>query len=310
MTNKLTLRQLQHVIVLSESQSLREAAATLGITESALGSSISQVEKHVGRPVCVRKRAVGMTMTSAGRRLAEGARDILTRLSDLEDEVSGAPGTLSGTVRCGVSAVLVAELAVELAAVARDDLPGVKLEIRAGLRADLSAGLESGALDIAVMFLADETDTFAYTSISSVPLVLARSAQGSGETRAPLEEALKQPFVLVDSVLGRTIAGRVFEGAGSRPPLTRRAPSLDVALAMVSAGAGFGLFPDIRGLRTAAADRVQLTHLGPPFEPVQIVAAWSHEKGLSAGGEAVRDLLVGIGRQQSSDVAPRSSTMI
>ena len=70
-----TIKQMQHLVCVGRVRRPRASAAEPGLTESAIGSSIGRIERGVGKPVRVPRRAVGATLSPTGSLLAESGLD-------------------------------------------------------------------------------------------------------------------------------------------------------------------------------------------------------------------------------------------
>ena len=85
--------------------SFSAAARALGYTPSAVGKRVHQLEQRLKVPLLVRSTR-RMTLTEAGQRYVEEARDILVRLTALEEDIADRGESLSGTIRLTSSAAL------------------------------------------------------------------------------------------------------------------------------------------------------------------------------------------------------------
>lgn len=78
--------------------SFSAAARAIGQTPSAVGKRIRLLEERLGVDLLTRSTR-RMALTDAGRRYAEDAREILSRLEALEEDITAGTGQLRGTVR-------------------------------------------------------------------------------------------------------------------------------------------------------------------------------------------------------------------
>ena len=78
--------------------SFSAAARALGQTPSAVGKRVAQLEARLGVALLHRSTR-RMALTAAGRRYAEGAREILARLAALDDDIAAGSDSLRGAVR-------------------------------------------------------------------------------------------------------------------------------------------------------------------------------------------------------------------
>ncbi|WP_299636809.1 LysR family transcriptional regulator [uncultured Ruegeria sp.] len=97
--------ELEILLAVVDHGSFSAAARALGYTPSAVGKRVHQLEQRLNVPLLVRSTR-RMTLTEAGRRYAEEARDLIARLTALEEDISDDASTLRGTVRLTSSAAL------------------------------------------------------------------------------------------------------------------------------------------------------------------------------------------------------------
>src|SRR5438270_7864978 len=94
----LEVRHLQLVAAVAEVGSLTKAGDRLHLTQSALSHQLRDVEERLGTALFLRigKRLV---LTPAGERLLASARDVLSRLSRVEDEIRQLGRDRAGMLR-------------------------------------------------------------------------------------------------------------------------------------------------------------------------------------------------------------------
>ena len=95
---KLTLRQLQQVVVLAEHGHFGRAAEALHVSQPALSRGIQTLEDKLGTPLFTRSPA-GAVLTESGRILVERARAILADCDDLERRVDSRVTNASQRLR-------------------------------------------------------------------------------------------------------------------------------------------------------------------------------------------------------------------
>lgn len=82
----LTLKELKHVLLLDESESVAEAAHKAGMSQPGLSQSIASVEKKLGVQLFVRNRKKLMP-TKYGNLVAARARGILNQIDQLDGDL-------------------------------------------------------------------------------------------------------------------------------------------------------------------------------------------------------------------------------
>ena len=90
-----SLRQLLYFVTVAEAGTIREAAR-LHVTESAVSVAITELERAMRVRLCVRRRALGVTLTPSGLSTLRRAKVLLRQAGELAAEASGGPGALAG----------------------------------------------------------------------------------------------------------------------------------------------------------------------------------------------------------------------
>jgi DNA-binding transcriptional LysR family regulator len=96
------LRGLRHVVVLARKLSYTQAAAELGLTQSALSRSIQAIEQRAGVRLFDRDRG-GVHLTTVGRAFAARAAALLREADDLDRLLKDAGSGAQGEIAFGVA---------------------------------------------------------------------------------------------------------------------------------------------------------------------------------------------------------------
>ncbi len=272
------LRHLRYFVAVAEELSFTRAAERLHMAQPPLSTQMRALERALGVELFDRSRRA-IALTAAGEVLLGEARRLLVQV-----EQALAATTRAGTGEVGrltVGFVPSASLGPlpELLREFRGRHPGVELFLRELPPDDLVAGLHSGALDLAVLYLPVAEPALAELTIAREPLV---AALPEGHRLASARSALRlaslraEPFVLPARHHMPGLHARVLEScrrAGFEP----RAVQDDVwllqtVLGLVAAGLGVALVPaSVEKLGRAG---VAFRPLRDPGPPVELGALW------------------------------------
>lgn len=126
--------------------SFSAAARALGQTPSAVGKRVRQLELRLGADLLVRSTR-RMALTEAGRHYTEEARDILARMTALEEDIAEGSGALRGRIAMTAPGALgrlhIAPLLIDFMQV----YPGVEVTLTLS---DRNLDLVGEGLDLAV----------------------------------------------------------------------------------------------------------------------------------------------------------------
>jgi DNA-binding transcriptional LysR family regulator len=119
-------------------------------TQSTVSQQVRKLEEAVGRPLLRRQRAgKGVTPTEEGEVLLTYARRLLAIAAEARD-VLARPGPVM-VARLGVPEDFAGRRLTDLLAGFARQYPHIRLDTISGLSADLKAGLDTGAIDLAII---------------------------------------------------------------------------------------------------------------------------------------------------------------
>lgn len=167
------------------------AADQLARSTSAISAQMKKLEAQVGAPL-LRKAGRGLALTEAGEQLFGYAQ----RLISLNDEavLAVSDQSLTGWVRFGLQEDLAQFLPSVLGEFARAH-PQVRVEARVARNAELLSRLDSGALDLAVVW--GEAGRGDSRAIAELPMCWIAGEHQPMSWRAGSDEPL--PLIMFDS---------------------------------------------------------------------------------------------------------------
>ncbi|EBA16410.1 probable transcription regulator protein [Roseobacter sp. SK209-2-6] len=138
--------ELEILLAVVDHGNFSAAARALGYTPSAVGKRVHQLEQRLKVPLLVRSTR-RMTLTGAGRRYVEEARELFVRLTALEDDITDDADTLRGTIRLTSSAALGRLHVVPLVIEFMERHPDIEIEL---ILTDKIIDLISDGFDLAI----------------------------------------------------------------------------------------------------------------------------------------------------------------
>ena len=139
-------RDIEQLIAVADSGSIRRAADLLGMTQPGLSKNLRSIEARLGIDVFERSTS-GVRPTEIGTLLLRRGRQILLDLDaihrDLRDELLSE----TGFVRFGAGALVAPIIASQALVQCRRDHPGIAVDLELSSPADLIARLERGDIE-------------------------------------------------------------------------------------------------------------------------------------------------------------------
>jgi LysR family hydrogen peroxide-inducible transcriptional activator len=258
-----SLRQLQYLVVLTETGHFRLAAEKTGVSQPTLSAQIQALEKRLGTQLVERQRSP-VVLTPAGRAVLPLAREIMATMVKVHEAARCNVGGAAGFLRVGVPSSIGPYLLPPLLPGLHNKHPALRLSIREDLPASLPEGLAIGTYDLLIAPLplrgieAESVPLFRETLFLAVPEqhALASHTQADpdclkGEPVMALEpgHALNEQVEAICRSAGATIL-HDFEGT-----------SLATLHRMVAAGLGLAFLPALYAQGTPAPEGIRLLSL-------------------------------------------------
>lgn len=271
-----TLRQLQYLLAVAETQSFRRAAARCAVSQPSLSAQLASLEAALGLRFFERDRR-GVRPTPAGEELVERARRVLVEAAELAEAARTRQNPLEGTLRLGIIPTMAPYLLPWIVPLLREVFPRLAPRWVEERTSRLVALLQQGRLDGALLALEADLGNLETLSLGKDPFLLAVSRDHPlawGRSPVKLKLLQGERILLLDD--GHCLRDQALEACHEAEveELGFRATSLPTLVQMVASGQGITLLP--RMAATLEAERASLV-VRPLAEPVPyrtVVLAW------------------------------------
>ncbi|MEY3379528.1 MAG: hypothetical protein RL468_126 [Pseudomonadota bacterium] len=143
------LNQIQALVAIAETGSIRAAAARVGVTQPALSKSLQSLEDELSVSL-VHRTSRGVNLTSFGQAMVTRGRGIAQEVDRLREQIEQMRGALQGSINLAVSPNPAVILLPKALARFRQEYPHVQLRIREAVFPDTLQMLREGLADIAL----------------------------------------------------------------------------------------------------------------------------------------------------------------
>ncbi|EOM77334.1 LysR family transcriptional regulator [Rhodococcus rhodnii] len=237
-----TMRQLAAFIAVAETGTISGAADTMHLSQSAVSAAVTDLERALGAQLCVRRRAHGISLTPTGEAVLGRARTLLQQATELQDDATGSTGTVVGPVAIGCYPALGPTLLPSMIAGFTSMYPRASVAFREETQNQLRGALESGQLDVAIVYDLDLPPTWRLEPLlRREPMVLLAADHplaASGEPVA-LADLVAEPMILLDAPPSSNHALGLCRQAGFTPNVVYRTANFETARAFVGRGLGW-----------------------------------------------------------------------
>ncbi len=244
------LDQLSYFVAIASYGSLSSASRHLSVSQQALSSYLSDLERGIGMPLFFRNRQK-LFLTEAGKRYLKGAQDILNEIGRAQSAIQMLDCGPNQELHVGISAhsgaLLLAECALEFSR----RYPGVQLIPHEGYSFDLRRMVREGRISLALTGLETEKlPGFQVIPFSRDEFVLALPAYHPKAKPASSFEELPVAdlYDFRDEVFVRStpdtstyhVLEPLFEQAGFRPTVAVSSPNINMINKLIRTGVGIG----------------------------------------------------------------------
>jgi DNA-binding transcriptional LysR family regulator len=262
---------LNTFVAVVECGSMAGAARQLNVTPAAVAQQIRTLERQLDASLIMRAGRT-VTVTAAGARILERARNLLRDAADLHavavDDVVG------GELRIGASITALTGILPDILARTVAKFPQISVFIQPGFSIDLHRAVESGELDAAIVLEAPFAlpKTCCWKTLREEALVVLAPGRMAG--RDPHELLATEPFIRYDrNQWGGHLADEYLQKAGISPVPRFELNALNAIAVMVDRGLGVSLVPDWTKPWPEGLHLVRIP-LPLPFEPRRIGIVW------------------------------------
>ena len=240
-----TMKQLQYLVALADTQHFGRAAERCYITQSTLSAGIRDLESVLGTAVAERTNRQ-VLITRAGRQIASRAKAILQEAEEVMEVARADLAPMTGELRLGVIPTIGPFLLPRILPALRERYPDLTIYLREEQTVPLLARLQEGDLDVALIALPYDTGDLAVEIVMDDEFLFAcnRNHVLAGSNEVSLEALEGAQLMLLEE--GHCLRGHALDVCGQGNSKIRsqfEASSLHTLVQMVAAGIGVTLIP-------------------------------------------------------------------
>jgi DNA-binding transcriptional LysR family regulator len=295
------VRRLRLLLELTRRGTVTAVAEALAYTPSAVSQQLAALEREAGVPL-LERTGRRVALTPAGTVLAGYAESVFAVLEEASAALAATRDSLTGPLRIGAfpSAARVI-LPPALVTLGRAH-PGLELMVTELDPVDVPDALHSGALDVALTFAYDYVPATPDPALDSEPLLeetvyLATADAGranieertsTGELTS-IEDCRDAPWIAGSpGTLCHSLIVRACEASGFTPRIRHYADDFGTVLALVAAGQGVSLIPQLGLIGTPSG--VAITPLAARRRSgIAYRKGTRHHPAIEASVEAIRE---------------------
>ncbi|MDG2340899.1 MAG: LysR family transcriptional regulator [Paracoccaceae bacterium] len=241
--HRFSLRQLEYLVACIDHGSTARAANALNVSQPTVSIAVTKLEDQLGVQLLRRHHSQGVTATPSAENILPSARALLAHATDLQKHITTTGDTISGELRLGSFTTLASSVLPRLVNAVSGQYPDIHLQISEGTQDELVEGLNSGQLELALLYDLNLPDDIQKTEMLELTphVVLPKNHRLSSQTEIDLADLVNEPFILLDVPPSRDFFIGLFRATGLTPNIVHSSPSLELVRGLVGYGLGFSL---------------------------------------------------------------------
>ncbi|MBF6240580.1 LysR family transcriptional regulator [Nocardia otitidiscaviarum] len=240
----LDVRKLRLLRELAHRETIAAVAEALNFTPSAVSQQLTALEREAGVPL-LERTGRRVTLTAAAHGLVQHTETILAVLEQATAELAAGRTTLTGRLRIGVFPTAIRTILAPALVTLSTSHPELELLVTELDPALAPGALRTDALDIALVQEYDYVPVAPDPALDTEPL-LEETVYLAALSPAPLSTHRDTPWIAgTPGTLCHTMTIRTCQAAGFTPHIRHHADDFDAVLALVAAGQGVALIPQL-----------------------------------------------------------------
>src|SRR6185312_852870 len=244
------VRRLRLLFELSHRGTITAVADALAYTPSAVSQQLAALEREAGVPLLERSGR-RVALTPAGAVLTRYAESVFAVLEEASAALAATRTSLTGPLRIGAFPTAARTMLPPALVTLGREHPGLELMVTELDPVAVPGALRAGTLDVALTFVYDYVPAEPDPALDTEPLLeepvyLAAAATQSAPEATSIEEFRDAPWIAGSpDTLCHTMVIRACQAQGFTPRIRHHADDFATVLALVAAGQGVSLIPQL-----------------------------------------------------------------
>jgi len=268
---KFTFRQLAYFIAAAETGSITLASKRANISQPAISTAISHIERELNVQLFLRHHAQGLSLTPAGRALLRDAKQLLKQADGLYSAADDISHQVRGELSVGWFATLAPMVMPELVQAFMKTFPETQIRSLEAHQEVLVSSLRAAEIEVAITYDLQIGEDINFLPLATLPpyALFAAAHPLARERTVKLSQLAHLPMVLLDMPMSREYFLALFIRERLEPQVACSSAKPDVVRTLVANGFGYTL-ANVRPRADIALDgrrvvRVPLSGDPPPM---------------------------------------------
>jgi DNA-binding transcriptional LysR family regulator len=238
-----TFRQLTYFIAAAETGSITLASKRASISQPAISTAISHIERELDVQLFLRHHAQGVSLTPAGRALLREAKQLLKQADGLYSAAAEISQQMRGELSVGWFSTLAPIIMPELARSFLKAFPGTRIRSQESHQEELLKSLRGAQIDVAITYDLQISEDIAFLPLASLPpyALFGAGHPLARERSVKLGQLSAHPMIMLDLPMSREYFLALFVKEQLEPVIAASSAQQEVVRAMVANGLGYAL---------------------------------------------------------------------
>ncbi|WP_433957198.1 LysR family transcriptional regulator [Cytobacillus horneckiae] len=284
------LQQLEYFRTLAQTQHVTRSAEVLSISQSALSRSIARLEDEMGVPLFDRQGRT-IRLNQFGQIFLERVENMMKEFNEGKKEIQDLLEPESGTISLGFLHTLSTNLIPDLISSFRMDYPKIKFKLGQGPSHILLDQLQSGEIDLCLIAPNDVKHPVRWEELWSEELfvIVPKNHKFADYQSIKLEQLANEPFIHLKKGFSlRITVEQLFQEGEITPDITFEGEEADTVAALVAAGLGISILPDLKGIDKSKLLQIPLSW---PMSKRRIGLAWVEGRYISPANDKFKSFV-------------------
>lgn len=284
------LQQLEYFRTLAQTQHVTRSAEVLSISQSALSRSIARLEDEMGVPLFDRQGRT-IRLNQFGQIFLERVENMMKEFNEGKKEIQDLLEPESGTISLGFLHTLSTNLIPDLISSFRMDYPKIKFKLGQGPSHILLDQLQSGEIDLCLIAPNDVKHPVRWEELWSEELfvIVPKNHKFANYQSIKLEQLANEPFIHLKKGFSlRITVEQLFQEVEITPDITFEGEEADTVAALVAAGLGISILPDLKGIDKSKLLQIPLSW---PMSQRRIGLAWVEGRYISPANDKFKSFV-------------------
>ena len=240
---KFTLRQLAYFIAAAESGSITLASKRASISQPAISTAISHIERELSVQLFLRHHAQGLSLTPAGRLLLREAKQLVKQAEGLYSAAADFSNQMRGELSVGWFSTLAPIMMPELVQSFLKAFTDTRVRSQEGHQEGLLDGLREARIELAITYDLEISEDVDFLPLANMPpyALFGASHPFAHERTIKLAQLAALPMVLLDLPMSREYFLALYIRERLKPNVQWSSVQFEVVRTMVANGFGYSL---------------------------------------------------------------------